>query len=83
MLLLKENDIIEFSMFSNNKVIKFGASCECSPGDSKFFDKRYSIDDRENVSIEELKEYLYTCSPDGKICIMEIDGVLPKYYRKS
>lgn len=73
--LLETNDIIEISILSNNCIVKLGASSECNPGNSLFFNKSYYIDDRSFDSMEDLEKVLNSFSIKGEICVLKIDGV--------
>ena len=81
--LMQKNDIIEFLIVSNNKIIKLGASSNSHNGSSKFFDKRYYISDQENITIEVLSEVINKYSIDGKICVIKIDGMSPNDFEGS
>lgn len=75
--LLEENDIIELSILSNDQTVKLGASSDCRPGNTLFFDKNYYIGNKNNISIEELRETILHYSTDSKVCVIAIDGVPP------
>ena len=78
--LLESNDIIDILIISNNQLIRLGASADSRPGSSKFFDKNFYINDRDNVTIEDLKETINTYSVNGKVCVVAIDDVSPSSY---
>lgn len=71
--LIELNDIIEISIISNNRIIKIGASSDCCPGSSEFFNKSYFINDMDNVTIEYLCETINNFSVNGKVCVVAID----------
>ena len=74
--LLEKNDIIEISIISNAQIIKLGASSDCCPGNSHFFDKSYYINNND-ATIEELREIINNYSTNSKVCVISIDGVPP------
>lgn len=76
--MLETSDIIEIQIYSNNKIIKLGASSDCYKGSSRFFDKKYYIDDSEDISIINLKERLINYATKGELCVLTIDGVAPR-----
>lgn len=75
--LLEENDIIDISILSNDQIINLGASSDCHPGSSHFFDKNYYINNKNDITIEELREIINHYSTNSKVCVIAIDGVPP------
>lgn len=75
--LLEENDIIEISILSNDQIIKLGASSDCHPGSSHFFDKNYYINSKNGITIEELRGIINNYSTNSKVCVVAIDGIPP------
>ena len=75
--LLEENDIIEISILSNDQIIKLGASSDCHPGSSHFFDKNYYINSKKGITIEELRGIINNYSTNSKVCVVAIDGIPP------
>ena len=73
--LAKENDIIEFEIKSNNSIVKLGASSDCKHGSSKFFDKRYYIEEQEYINAEEFEKVLLKYADGGEIDVIKVDGV--------
>ena len=80
--LLEENDIIEIVYLSDNQINKIGASSDSRRGSSKFFDKKFYINDLDSVSSEELKDKLDEDSIDGEIIVAAIDGVPANKYQE-
>ena len=80
--LLDSNDIIEFLIVADEKIIELGATSDSKQGSAKFFNKKFYLGDNEDISIEGLREALEKDSKNGKICILEIDGVSPDNYPK-
>lgn len=78
--LLDSNDIIEFLIVADEKIIELGATSDSKQGSAKFFNKKFYLGDNEDISIEGLREALEKDSKNGKICILEIDGVSPDNY---
>jgi hypothetical protein len=76
--LLEKNDIIDMLILSKDQIIKLGASSDCNPGSSSFFDKEYYVNDKNNVTVEELNEMINFYSTDSKVFVVAIDGVPPK-----
>ena len=50
--ILLDNDIIEFVIIVENKLIKIGSSSDCDVSNYIFFDKAYYIDEQEYEDIE-------------------------------
>lgn len=75
--LLERNDIIEISILSDDQIIKLGASSDSHPGSSYFFDKNYYVNNKNNITIKELREVINNYSTNGKICVIAIDGASP------
>lgn len=73
--LLMMNDIIEITIVSDNQIFKVGASSDCRPDSSRFFDKRYYINTTDYETIDNLKEVIFSNCKDGKLCVIAIDGV--------
>ena len=74
---LEKNDIIEIAIAVKDQIVYIGASAECKNGETRFFDKKYYIDDEEIDTLDEVKERLSElCEPDG-ICVISIDGIPP------
>ena len=71
----KDNDIIDIQIASNDKVIGIGSSSDCKNYNSKFFDKRYYINEKEFESIDEFKSSLLQYSNNGRIFVISIDGI--------
>ena len=74
--LLESNDIIEITAAADGKVIRFGASSDCRPGDAHFFDKTYYIDDKADIGIDEVKQALKRCTDNDLIRVLTIDDIL-------
>lgn len=73
--LVKENDIIEFEIKSNENVVKIGASSDNKLSNSVFFDKNFFIGKEEYLTTEEFEKELSKHIEDGKINVITIDGV--------
>ncbi len=73
--LLGSNDIIEITAATDDKVIRFGASSDCRPGDAHFFDKTYYIDDKADIGIDEVKKALKRCADNDLIHVLTIDDI--------
>ncbi len=73
--LLESNDIIEITAAMDDKVIRFGASSDCRPGDAHFFDKSYYIDDKADIGIDEVKQALKRCTDNDLIRVLTIDDI--------
>lgn len=74
--LLEKNDIVEISILSKDQIIKLGASSDCYPGRSHFYNKNYYVNNKNDITIEELRGIINNYSTKGKVCIIAIDGVL-------
>lgn len=73
--LVKDNDIIEFEIIANEKMLRVGASSDCEVNSLVFFDKRFYIEKEEYLTIEEFEEALSRYMSDGKINVVTVDGV--------
>ena len=73
--LAKENDIIEFIIQANNSVIKIGTSSDCKAGSSKFFDKRFYIENEEYLTLEEFEKALIQYAIEDNLSVVTIDGI--------
>lgn len=71
--LSEQNDIIEFVICFNNKYIKCGSSSDSTP--TELFDKRYYIDKREFLDIEDFAAALTPYSVNGCAAVIMVDGV--------
>lgn len=76
--LVKNNDIIEIRIISNDKIIKIGSSSDCKVGSSKFFNKLFYVDKKEFIKIEDFRDTIQLYSDSGQITVITIDGVSPK-----
>ncbi len=70
-----DNDIIEIHIASNDKIINIGSSSDCKNYNSKFFNKRYYINEMEFESIDEFETSLLPYSNNGQITVISIDGM--------
>ena len=76
--LLESNDIIDVAIFLGGRVVRIGASSDSRQGESRLFGKQYYIDDKSDVSIETVRETLDKYSENDEICVISIDGVIPR-----
>lgn len=76
--MVKANDIVEIQIIANNRINVIGSSSDCKVGSSKFFDKRYFIDENEFVSVQDFKDSLLSYSDNGKLSVILIDGIKPE-----
>lgn len=76
--MVKKEDIICFDILFNKKIVYIGASSDST--NSKFFDKRYYINDIEFEDFEEFKTKLAEYSVNGCIKVARIDDVPVKKY---
>lgn len=79
--MIKKEDIICFDILFNEKIIHVGASSDSTP--SKFFDKRYYINDVEFEDFEEFKIKLSEYLVNNCIKVASIDDVPVKKYLKG
>ena len=75
--LLTNNNIIDILIFWKNKIIRIGASSDSLSEHSELFDKRYYIDEQDNVTVDEIRRMFEGYS---KIRVITIDGVSPQNY---
>ena len=75
--ILTENDIIELSVKTNNKVIRIGSSSYLDTYNN-LTGKKYYINDSEYDTIDEFTEELKKIYPGGRVTICSIDGISPK-----
>ena len=75
------NDIIEIMIIVNNETILIGSSSDCKQGSSRFFDKEYYIGQERYQNILEFKNALLPFSSDGKLSVVLIDDLNPKYWK--
>ena len=73
--LVKENDIIEFEIKTNDAVLKIGAGSDCKISDSVFFDKRFFIGKDEYSTSAEFEKELFQYCTNGTINVITIDGI--------
>lgn len=76
--IVKANDIIEIQIIVNDRIDVIGSSSNCKVGSSKFFDKRYFIDENEFISVQDFKDSLLSYSDNGKLSVILIDGIKPE-----
>ncbi len=74
MSLVLSNDIIELHVLVNEKIVEIGSSSDCDPGSSKFFDKKFFIDEKEFETGDEFENELKTLANQKKFNIISIDG---------
>lgn len=72
---VEENDIIEFVICFENKLIKCGASSDSTP--TRIFDKRYYIEQKEYLEIEEFASALSQYGKNGVVEVITVDGLGP------
>ena len=80
--LIFDNDIIDFEILYDEKIINIGASSDSNNGSSKFFDKRYFINDNEFENFEVFKSKLMEYLTNDVILVARIDDVPAKKYFK-
>ncbi|MBR2342746.1 MAG: hypothetical protein IKA64_00660 [Clostridia bacterium] len=76
--LLESNDIIDVAIFLGGRVVRFGASSDSRQGESRLFGKQYYIDDKSDVAIETVRETLDKYSENDELCVISIDGLIPR-----
>ncbi len=81
--LLEDNDIVEVLIAYEERIITVIASSDSRHGSSKFFDKRYAIDDEDYLDFTIFKEALLPYANDGEFCVIEIDGVPANRYQEK
>ena len=81
--LVKENDIIEFEIKSNNSIVKLGASSDSKHGSSHFFDKRFYIEEWEYINAEEFEKELLKYAEGGKIDVIKVDGIKAEKWERQ
>lgn len=74
-LLLDKNDIIEIMIKAGEKIVYIGVSSDCKVGSSKFFDKRFYIEDIEYDNMELFIEKLKSYSENEYINVLTIDDI--------
>ncbi len=79
--LLEDNDIMEILIAYGHRIVTVIASSDSHHGSSKFFDKRYAIDDKEYLDFVAFKEALLPYAKDGQFCVLEIDGIPAAHYK--
>ena len=76
--LVRENDIVEIEALHNKQIVHLGTSAESHAGSSRFFNKRFYIDDREYLTEE---EFIQAIAPylDHRetVQVYTIDGLKP------
>lgn len=74
--LITEADIIECDIVtSKNIVMRIGASADCKPSESRFFDKLYYIDTQEFDAIAEFNVALESIIGQSSVRVLSIDGI--------
>ena len=74
--ILTREDIIEFKQKKDGKLIRFGASSNFDKTKSLFFDKRYYIQNKDYLNIDDMKKSLLELSDDGNnILIHFLDDI--------
>ena len=76
--IVSENDIVEFEVCTDNKIIKIGASSDCKYSSSIFEDKLFYISSSEYETIEQFTEALIEYFPKEIIPVLKIDGLTLK-----
>ena len=82
MLLVEQNDIIEFEIRTDRGLILAGSSSDCKNSSSNFFDKKYYIEENEYETISDFREAMISFSKDGALAVYAIDGVKQKNNEK-
>lgn len=77
-----DNDIIDFNILFDEKIVYIGASSDSNNSSSKFFDKRYYINDHEFENFEEFKLKIMEYSINDMILVARIDELPAKKYFK-
>ena len=72
------NEIIEFVVCVNKKLISIGASSDCRRTGFVFENKQYYIANTEYNSVELFSKALNELFPDGSVLVHRIDGLLLK-----
>lgn len=81
--LIDKCDIVDIIILSES-ITKIGATSNCNYGSSRFYDKRFYIDEEEWSDISEFSDRLKSICTDGQVCVYSIDGVaLKNKSRKS
>ena len=75
LFLLEQNDIIEIEIRNNEDIMTVGASSDCKPSDSVFFDKKYYIEDTEYERIEDISKRLEIYAKNRRLLVISIDGI--------
>ena len=75
MVLINENDIIEFITVLNDRIVSLGASSDLKHGSSIFFDKRYYIDSEQFDNYDIFEKNIYELFKDKNVCVYSIDGI--------
>lgn len=79
--LLEKCDIIDISIVTGGRILSFGASSDSRAGCSKLFDKKYYINDNEDVELGYLKEILNSSAVDDNVYVVSIDGLYPEKFK--
>lgn len=78
--IVSENDIVEIEVWTNNKVIKIGASADCKYNSSIFEDKLFYISNTEYETIEQFTVALIELFPKEIIPVIKIDDLPLEYW---
>lgn len=73
--LLEDNDIVEILIAYEQRIVTVMTSSDSRHGSSKFFDKRYHIEDKSYTDFTEFKQAIIPYANDGAFCVIEIDGI--------
>lgn len=73
--IVSENDIVELEVYSDNKIIKIGASADCKYSSSVFDDKLYYIEKSEYKTIEQFTDALTELFPQKNVPVLKIDDL--------
>lgn len=78
--LLSDNDIIDVFILSDQKILRIGASSRDSYYTSEFSNKKYYLNEEEDVTIEKLEEVIDKSSSEKGVFVVQVDGVPGKKY---
>lgn len=78
--LLLDNDIIDIFILSDQKILRIGASSSDSYFTSKLSNKKYYVNEEEDISVEKLEDTLDKASSEKGVFVVQVDGVPGKKY---
>ena len=73
--LAKDNDIIVFEIVADGEPFEVGSSAECDNGSSRFYNKRFCIDEQEFEDADAFEAALAPLAKDGKLLVLSVDDV--------